>query len=123
MIKANVIESAHKASVDRLLFLGSSCIYPKFGPQPLQEDSLLTGALEETNPPYARPKSPESRCVAPTTANMPGAFWPRCSAIIDVGLSTFAMNRSLDSATRRVGALGREESYIFRLSFSRGRFW
>jgi GDP-L-fucose synthase len=53
MIEANVIESARNARVDRLLFLGSSCIYPKFAPQPLQEDSLLTGALEPTNRSYA----------------------------------------------------------------------
>jgi GDP-L-fucose synthase len=52
-IQANVIESARKAGVDRLLLLGSSCIYPKFAPQPIQEDSLLSGALEATNRPYA----------------------------------------------------------------------
>jgi GDP-L-fucose synthase len=53
MLEANVIDSARKTGVDRLLFLGSSCIYPKFAPQPLREDSLLTGALEATNRPYA----------------------------------------------------------------------
>ena len=53
MMEANVIDSARKAGVDRLLFLGSSCIYPKFAPLPLREDSLLTGALEPTNRPYA----------------------------------------------------------------------
>jgi GDP-L-fucose synthase len=53
MIEANVIESARAAGTDRLLFLGSSCIYPKFAPQPMPEDSLLTGALEPTNRPYA----------------------------------------------------------------------
>jgi GDP-L-fucose synthase len=52
-IEANVIESAHRTGVDRLLFLGSSCIYPKFAPQPIREDSLLTGPLEATNRPYA----------------------------------------------------------------------
>jgi GDP-L-fucose synthase len=53
MIEANVIEAAHKAGVNRLLFLGSSCIYPKFAPQPIPENSLLSGPLEETNRPYA----------------------------------------------------------------------
>ena len=52
-IQANVIESAHNSGVDRLLFLGSSCIYPKFAVQPLREDSLLSGVLEPTNRPYA----------------------------------------------------------------------
>jgi GDP-L-fucose synthase len=53
IMEANVIDSARKAGVDRLLFLGSSCIYPKFASQPMQEDSLLTGTLEPTNRPYA----------------------------------------------------------------------
>jgi GDP-L-fucose synthase len=53
MMEVNVIEGARKAGVDRLLFLGSSCIYPKFASQPIGEDSLLTGALEPTNRPYA----------------------------------------------------------------------
>jgi len=52
-IAANVIHSAHLASVDRLLFLGSSCVYPKFAPQPIKEDALLTGPLESTNEWYA----------------------------------------------------------------------
>ena len=53
MIQNNVIHSAYKNSVKKLLFLGSSCIYPKLAPQPLQENALLTGLLEETNEPYA----------------------------------------------------------------------
>jgi GDP-L-fucose synthase len=53
MIEANLIHSAHLAGVQRLMFLGSSCIYPKLAPQPLREDSLLTGPLEATNEPYA----------------------------------------------------------------------
>lgn len=52
-IQNNVIHSAYLTSVKKLLFLGSSCIYPKFAEQPLSEDSLLTGKLEETNEPYA----------------------------------------------------------------------
>lgn len=53
MIQANVIHSAYKNKVNKLLFLGSTCIYPKFAPQPLQETSLLSGKLEETNEAYA----------------------------------------------------------------------
>ncbi|HEY8066130.1 MAG TPA: GDP-L-fucose synthase [Methylosinus sp.] len=52
-IETNIIHSAHAADVDRLIFLGSSCIYPKFAPQPIREDSLLTGPLEPTNEWYA----------------------------------------------------------------------
>jgi GDP-L-fucose synthase len=55
-IQANVIEGAHQAGVHRLLFLGSSCIYPKFAPQPIPESALLTGPLEPTNRPYALAK-------------------------------------------------------------------
>ena len=53
MIQNNVIHAAHQHGVKKLLFLGSSCIYPKMAPQPLHEDSLLTGPLEPTNEPYA----------------------------------------------------------------------
>ena len=53
MIEANIIKAAQLSSVEKLLFLGSSCIYPKFAEQPMQEDALLTGILEPTNEPYA----------------------------------------------------------------------
>ena len=53
MIQSNVIHSAHMAGVQQLLFLGSSCIYPKHADQPMAENSLLTGTLEATNEPYA----------------------------------------------------------------------
>ena len=53
MIEANIIEAAHRVSVKKLLFLGSSCVYPKFAEQPIREDSLLTGGLEPTNEWYA----------------------------------------------------------------------
>ncbi|ANM02958.1 GDP-L-fucose synthase protein [Rhizobium phaseoli] len=53
IIEANIFEAAHRSGVDRLLFLGSSCIYPKFAPQPISEDALLTGPLEPTNEWYA----------------------------------------------------------------------
>ena len=53
VMEANVIEGSRRAGVDKLLFLGSSCIYPKHAPQPMTEEVLLTGALEPTNEPYA----------------------------------------------------------------------
>ncbi len=53
MIEANIIHAAYVHQVTKLLFLGSSCIYPKFAPQPMQEEDLLTGILEDTNEPYA----------------------------------------------------------------------
>ncbi|RFB67118.1 MULTISPECIES: GDP-L-fucose synthase [unclassified Herbaspirillum] len=53
MMEANLIETAFRNNVKKLLFLGSSCIYPKLVPQPMREDALLTGTLESTNEPYA----------------------------------------------------------------------
>jgi GDP-L-fucose synthase len=53
MIEANIIHAAYVNKVEKLLFLGSSCIYPKMAPQPLKEEYLLSGYLEETNQPYA----------------------------------------------------------------------
>lgn len=53
MIEANVIHASYLYKVEKLLFLGSSCIYPKFAPQPMKEEDLLTGILEPTNEPYA----------------------------------------------------------------------
>jgi GDP-L-fucose synthase len=53
MIQNNVIHNSYLTGVKKLMFLGSSCIYPKLAPQPLKEESLLTGLLEETNEPYA----------------------------------------------------------------------
>jgi GDP-L-fucose synthase len=52
-IQLNVMDAAHSVGVERLVFFGSSCIYPKFAPQPIREDALMTGALEETNDAYA----------------------------------------------------------------------
>lgn len=53
LIESNIIHAAHETGVKKLLFLGSSCIYPKFAPQPIKEEYLLTGELEPTNEPYA----------------------------------------------------------------------
>ena len=86
MIEANIIHAAHLADVQKLLFLGSSCIYPKLAPQPMREDALLTGVLEPTNEPYAiakiagikmcesynRQYSRDYRSVMPTNLYGPG---------------------------------------------------
>ncbi len=55
-IETNLMDAAHKAKIERLLFLGSSCVYPKFAEQPIREEYLLTGALEPTNEAYALSK-------------------------------------------------------------------
>lgn len=80
MMECNIIHGAHRAGVQKLLFLGSSCIYPKLASQPMREDSLLTATLEATNEPYAiakiagikmcesynRQYGRDYRCVMPT---------------------------------------------------------
>ena len=53
ILTTNIIHAAHQSGVEKLMFLGSSCIYPKLAPQPLREDAMLTGLLEPTNEPYA----------------------------------------------------------------------
>jgi GDP-L-fucose synthase len=53
VMEANVIEAAFRSGLKKLLFLGSSCFYPKLAPQPMREDALLTGTLEQTNEPHA----------------------------------------------------------------------
>ena len=72
MIHATVVHAAHVFGVKKLLYLGSSCLYPREAPQPLAEDALLSGRLEPTNEPYALPKSRASsyarRIVASTDA-------------------------------------------------------
>lgn len=86
MIEANIMNSAHCTGVHKLLFLGSSCIYPKYANQPISEDELLTGSLEPTNEPYAVAKiagikmcesynrqfSSDYRSVMPTNLYGPG---------------------------------------------------
>src|ERR1700748_3331091 len=56
ILQTNIIDASYRNNVERLLFLGSSCIYPKLAPQPMHESSLLTGPLEPTNRPYALAK-------------------------------------------------------------------
>lgn len=110
VIECNVINAAHRSGVQRLLFLGSSCIYPKLAKQPMDESALLTGTLEETNEPYAiskiagiklcesynRQYGRDYRCVMPT--NLYGEndnFHPENSHVIP------ALMRRLHEAKQR----------------------
>lgn len=104
MIEANVINASFRASVSRLLFLGSSCIYPKLAEQPMQESALLTGVLEPTNEPYAlakiagiklcesynRQHGADYRSVMPTNLYGPGDnFHPDNSHVIPALIRRF----------------------------------
>lgn len=104
MIEANVIHQAHQAGVQRLLFLGSSCIYPRAVPQPMREDALLTGVLEPTNEPYAiakiagiklcesynRQYGTDYRAVMPTNLYGPGDnFHPVNSHVLPAMMRRF----------------------------------
>lgn len=104
MIEANVIHSAFLYGVKRLLFLGSSCIYPKFAPQPMTEEMLLTGKLEPTNEPYAiakiagiklcesynRQHGTDFRSLMPTNLYGPGDnFHPTDSHVIPALIRRF----------------------------------
>nr|CCF78644.1 GDP-L-fucose synthase [Rubrivivax gelatinosus S1] len=104
MMECNVVHAAHVAGVQRLLFLGSSCIYPRMAPQPMREDALLTGTLESTNEPYAvakiagiklcesynRQYGRDYRSVMPTNLYGPGDnFHPENSHVIPALLRRF----------------------------------
>ncbi len=106
MIQNNVIHSAYKADVNKLLFLGSSCIYPKFAKQPLSESALMNGYLEPTNEPYAiakiagikmcesynRQYGVDYRSVMPTNLYGPGDnFHPNNSHVIPALIRRFDM--------------------------------
>jgi GDP-L-fucose synthase len=104
VMECNVVHAAHCAGVQRLLFLGSSCIYPRLAPQPMREDALLTGPLEPTNEPYAiakiagiklcesynRQHGRDYRSVMPTNLYGPGDnFHPENSHVIPALLRRF----------------------------------
>jgi len=104
MVECNIIHSAHLANIQQLLFLGSSCIYPKLAEQPMSESALLTGTLEETNEPYAiakiagiklcesynRQYSRDYRSVMPTNLYGPfDNFHPENSHVIPALLRRF----------------------------------
>jgi GDP-L-fucose synthase len=81
LIEANILKAAHETGAAKVLFLGSSCIYPKFAPQPINEDSLLTGILESTNEPYAIAKIAASSSRLPTAASTAPTSSPSCRPI------------------------------------------
>ena len=104
MMQANVIQAAHAHGVQKLLFLGSSCIYPRMAPQPMAEGALLTGTLEQTNEPYAvakiagiklcesyaRQHGRDYRSVMPTNLYGPGDnYHPENSHVIPALLRRF----------------------------------
>jgi len=104
MIESNVIHEAWRSGVNKLLFLGSSCIYPRMAPQPMREDALLTGTLEPTNEPYAiakiagiklcesynRQYGTDYRSVMPTNLYGPGDnYHPENSHVIPALIRRF----------------------------------
>jgi len=104
MVQANVIHAAHTAGVQKLLFLGSSCIYPRLAPQPMTESALLAGALEPTNEPYAvakiagikmcesynRQHGRDYRSVMPTNLYGPGDnYHPQNSHVVPALIRRF----------------------------------
>jgi GDP-L-fucose synthase len=122
IMQANLIQAAHASGVQKLLFLGSSCIYPKLAPQPMPEDSLLTGVLESTNEPYAiakiagiklcesynRQYGRDYRSVMPTNLYGPNDnFHPQNSHVIPALLRRFHEAVATDAAEIEVWGSGR----------------
>jgi GDP-L-fucose synthase len=122
VIEANLIKAAQDNDVQRLLFLGSSCIYPKFAEQPIREDSLLTGTLEPTNEPYAIAKiagiklcesfnrqfGRDYRSVMPTNLYGPGDnFHPEYAHVIPALLRRFHEAAQAKSSTVTIWGSGR----------------
>ena len=114
MIQANIIHAAHKNNIQKLIFLGSSCIYPKSAKQPMKEEALLTGVLEPTNEPYAiakiagiklcesynRQYSRDYRSVMPTNLYGPGDnYHPKNSHVIPALIRKFHEAKS-DNASK-----------------------
>lgn len=134
MIEANVIDAAFRYGTKQLLFLGSSCIYPKLAPQPMREDALLTGPLEATNEPYAIAKiagiklcesynrqygashGVDYRSVMPTNLYGPGDnYHPENSHVIPALIRRFhesKTNNALSVAIWGTGTPWREFLYV-----------
>ena len=134
MIEANVIHQAFKAGVRKLMFLGSSCIYPKMAPQPMREDALLTGPLEPTNEPYAIAKiagiklcesytrqygaseGVDYRSVMPTNLYGPGDnYHPENSHVVPALIRRFCEAKDCDAPTVTIWGSGtprREFLYV-----------
>jgi GDP-L-fucose synthase len=130
MIECNIIHSAHLANIQQLLFLGSSCIYPKLAQQPMPESALLTGILEETNEPYAiakiagiklcesynRQYGRDYRSIMPTNLYGPGDnFHPENSHVIPALLRRFheaKLNQNKEVVAWGSGKSMREFLYV-----------
>ena len=130
MVQANVIHAAHQHGVQKLLFLGSSCIYPRAVPQPMREDAMLTGVLEPTNEPYAvakiagiklcesynRQYGRDYRSVMPTNLYGPGDnYHPENSHVIPAMLRRFheaKENKAPEVAIWGTGTPRREFLYV-----------
>ncbi|MBL0919579.1 MAG: GDP-L-fucose synthase [Hydrogenophaga sp.] len=130
MVQANVIHAAHTHGVQKLLFLGSSCIYPRQAPQPMREDTLLTGVLESTNEPYAvakiagiklcesynRQYGRDYRSAMPTNLYGPGDnYHPENSHVIPALLRRFheaVQNRAQEVTIWGTGTPKREFLYV-----------
>jgi GDP-L-fucose synthase len=122
MIQANVINSAFQSGVRRLLFLGSSCIYPKAVEQPMREDALLTGTLESTNEPYAiakiagiklcesynRQHGVDYRSVMPTNLYGPGDnYHPENSHVVPALIRRFHEAKAGNAPTVTIWGTGK----------------
>ncbi|ROZ66369.1 GDP-L-fucose synthase [Ramlibacter sp. WS9] len=122
MVQANVIHAAWTHGVKKLLFLGSSCIYPKLAQQPMAEDALLTGALEPTNEPYAvakiagiklcesynRQYGTDYRSVMPTNLYGPGDnYHPENSHVVPALIRRFDAAKAEDAPTVTIWGTGR----------------
>lgn len=134
MIEANVIDAAFKNGVKKLMFLGSSCIYPKIAEQPMHEDALLTGTLEATNEPYAIAKiagiklcesynrqygvshGVDYRCVMPTNLYGPGDnYHPENSHVIPALIRRFHEAKQINTPSVTIWGTGtpkREFLYV-----------
>jgi GDP-L-fucose synthase len=130
MVEANVIHQAYSAGVQKLLFLGSSCIYPRLAEQPIKEEYLLTGQLEPTNEPYAiakiagiklcesynRQYGTDYRSVMPTNLYGPGDnYHPENSHVIPALIRRFheaKVNLALETTIWGTGAPCREFLYV-----------
>jgi GDP-L-fucose synthase len=130
LVQANVIDAAHRVGVQKLLFLGSSCIYPRLAAQPMAEDALLTGALEPTNEPYAiakiagikmcesynRQHGRDYRSVMPTNLYGPGDnYHPENSHVIPALIRRFHEAKTSGApevAIRGSGTPRREFLYV-----------
>ena len=130
MIEANIINAAHQNNIQKLLFLGSSCIYPKAVPQPMQEKALLTDTLEPTNEPYAiakiagiklcesynRQYNTDYRSVMPTNLYGPGDnYHPENSHVIPALIQRFHQAKEDGSSTVTIWGTGtayREFLYV-----------